>query len=239
MTKLEVIQKTAQHVVSAISSAIGVDVAMIDEDFKLIATSKIFLEKRGRKTNKNYLRGVFKRGVVIVSNPGFNKLCKGCDCEGNCPETAEVDRAIRYSDQIIGSILMDAYTQAGREKLLNNTSELLEFLGEMANLLCNEIRLNEILAKETVVKRHLETTVNFINDGIITIDEKGKINQINDQAANILKINKKLVMGRHIQDFIPFNYISPIMDERIPIRSQEILISTPRNIQKLTYDFFC
>lgn len=233
MTKLEVIQKTAQHVVSAISSAIGVDVAMFDQDFKLIATSKTFLKKRGRKTNKNYLRGVFKRDVVIVSNPGINELCKGCECEGNCPETAEVDRTIRYNDQIIGVITMVVYTQAGREKLLNNTSELLEFLGEMANLLCNEIRLYEALEKETVVKRHLETTVNFINDGIITIDEKGKINQINDQAANILKINKKLVMGRRLQNFLPFNYIFPILNDRKPIRGQEILLSTPQNIHCL------
>ena len=209
MTKLEAIQKTAQHVVSAISSAIGVDVAMIDNDFRLIATSKTFLKKRGRKTNKNYLERVFQRDVAIVSNPGFSELCKGCEFEGNCPETAEVDRTIRYKDQIIGVISMITYTQAGREKLLNNTSELLEFLGEMANLLCNEIRLNETLAKETITKRHLETTVNFINNGIITIDERGKINQINDQAANILKINKKLVMGRNLQNFLPFQLYIP------------------------------
>lgn len=233
MTKLEIIQKTAQHVVSAISSAIGVDVAMFDQDFKVIATSKTFFNKRGRKANKNYLKGVFKRDVVIVSNPGFNELCKGCECEGNCPETAEVDRTIRYNDQIIGVITMTTYTQAGKEKLLNNTSELLEFLGEMANLLCNEIKLNETLEKETVVKRHLETTVNFINDGIITIDEKGKINQINDQAANILRINKKLSLGRQLQNFLPFNYVSPIINEKKPIRGQEILISTPRNIHCL------
>ena len=230
MPKLNVIQKTAQHVVSAISSAIGVDVAMFDTDFRLIATSKTFLEKRGLNFNKNYIRNVFQRDIAIVSNPGFDILCKGCEWEGNCPETAEVDRTIRYNDQNIGVISMVTYTQAGREKLLNNTHELLEFLGEMANLLCNEIRLIETLDKERVVKRHLETTINFVNNGIITIDENGKINQINDQAANILKINKKLVMGKSLQDFLPFNYVSPIIRERKPIRGQEVLLTKPRNI---------
>ena len=186
MTQLRAIQETAQHVVSAIAAAMGVDVGMIDTQFNLIATSKTFLEKRGTDINQNFVAGVFNQEVFVLPNPGYNKLCAGCRYEGNCPETAEVLRVIRYNQEIIGVILMIAYTQSQKEKLLNHTAELLEFIGDMANLLCNEIKLKEIIEKEKVLKSHLETTINFANNGMITITETGIITQINDRAAQTL-----------------------------------------------------
>lgn len=230
MKKLKAIQKTSQHVVSAISAAIGVDVAMIDDEFNTIATSKTFFQKRGRKTNQHYLEGVFKRDVVIVSNPGFNELCNGCDCEGNCPETAEIDHTIRYKDQIIGCISMVTYTQSGREILLNNTTEMLNFLNEMIHLLCNEIQLYDAYESLNAVKQHLQTTISFVSYGIITVDENGIIKQINNNAANILKINKKLYLDRKLHDILPYSFIASIIRDKKTIRSQECQLSRPHHI---------
>ena len=39
----------------------GVDVAIFDRNYNLVATSKTFLEQRGSDLNKHFLEGVFER----------------------------------------------------------------------------------------------------------------------------------------------------------------------------------
>ena len=227
MGKLRSIQDVAQHVVSAIAAAMGVDVAIIDEDYNLVATSRTFLEKRGTDINKKFIRGVIEREVFVLPNPGHNRLCEGCHYEGNCPETAEVLRTIQYEGRVIGVMLMIAYTQAQKEKILNNTSELLDFLREMANLTCNEIKLREVLDKEKVIRRHLETTINFADNGIVAVNRKGEIIQINNQAAEILKLDRKDAMGMRLQDLLPYNDFRSLVEEGRRIKRREVVSSSP------------
>lgn len=61
--------------------------------------------------NRNFLRQVLEKDLVVVPNPGFHFLCKGCENEGNCPETSEVLRTIQYEGQTIGVIILITYTQ--------------------------------------------------------------------------------------------------------------------------------
>lgn len=233
MTKLRMIQKTAQHVVSAIAAAMGVDVAMIDTEYGLVATSKTFLEKRGTDMNKTFLEGVFARGTVVVPNPGHNELCAGCRYQGNCPETAEVHHTIRYNDKNIGVLFLVAYTQAQREILLNNTTGLLEFIGQMASLLCNEIRLQEMLEKEKVIKSQMESTIDFVDNGIITVNREGGITQINARAANILKVERSTVLGSKLESFLPYHHYAALIEHGQPIRGREIMTSSPEKLHCL------
>lgn len=230
MTSIEQIQETAQHVVTAIAAAMGVDVAIIDTEFKLAATSRTFLEKRGENINRNFVKGVFKKGVMVLPNPGYNELCRGCHYQGNCPETAEVLHTIMYDGAVIGVILMVAYTRAQKEKLLNNTSELLEFLGKMANLIANEIKLQKTLEQEKVIKSHLETTVNLIDNGIVTINREGVIKQINAKARKLLKAEKKDVLGIMLQRYLPAQYLRPVIARGESIKRREIFLASPAGI---------
>jgi len=233
MTKIKRIKNTAKHVVIAISAAIGVEVALIDSDFKLIATSKTFLGKKSIKMNKTYLKKVYEKGIVVLSNPGYHEFCKGCECEGKCPQTAEVDHTIVFEGEIIGVILMVAYTSEQRDRLLNHTNELLEFLGEMANLLCNEIKLQELLRQETMLKSHLETTINFVDSGIITTNRVGSIAQINSQAAKILNVKKSHALGMNLQDILSDDGIKQLLDKGDVIKEQEFLSGTKDTIHCL------
>ncbi len=219
MTKLGQIKKTAQYVVSAIASAMEMDVAFIDENFNLVATSKTFLKKRGTNINKEFVRGVIKNKVMILSNPGFNELCKGCVYEGNCPETAELIRTIEYDNKIIGVILMIAYTQKQKDKLLGNTDGLLDFIGEMASLVCNEIKLNQLLKKEKIIQNQLNALINFMDTGIITIDAKGVITQVNAHANELLRL-KEEATTQLLENYLSKNDFLPLLDGKIIVRQE-------------------
>jgi transcriptional regulator with PAS, ATPase and Fis domain len=233
MSKLRLIESTSQHVVSAIETAMGVDVGIIDTNFKLIAKSKTFLEKRGTDINAKFVKQILDKKAVIVPNPGFNKFCKGCSREGNCPETAEVLRTIRYNGETIGVILIVAYTETQKEKIISNSTGLLEFIKELSKLLCNEIRLKDHIAKEKVLRSHLETTIDFMDNGIISINKAGIITQINDHAAKILKVNKFSILGKNLDGLMPYHFFSSLIEEGRAIRKQEIMVSTPNRIHLL------
>ncbi len=233
MGKLQSIQSVAQHVVSAIAAAMGVDVAMIDDDCQLVATSKTFLEKRGTDINRSFIRSVITRDVFVLPNPGYNQLCAGCHYEGNCPETAEVLHTIRYGGKVIGVMLMVAYTQSQKEKILNNTAELLEFLREMANLTCNEIRLRETLEKERVTRQHLETTIRFADNGIVAIDRRGRIIELNNRAAEILGLRRQSAMGTRLQRIIPHQVLRDLVENGTGVKRQEVVGAGPKPLHLL------
>jgi len=228
MTKLRLIAQTSQHVVSAIETAMGVDVGIIDRQFQLIAKSKTFMEKRGTDINTNFVKKILDKETFILLDPGHNKLCKGCPRYGNCVETAEVLRTIRYKGETIGVILIVAYTEIQKEKLISNATGLLEFIKELSNLLCNEIRLHEVIAKEKVIKSHLETTINFMDKGVITINKESRITQINDRAANILKLQSASVLGKNLNELFSYHTFSPLLEEGKSISRREIMTSSPK-----------
>lgn len=230
---LQNIQDTAQQVVTAIAAAMGVDVAIFDRKYNLIATSKTFLEQRGSDLNRNFLDGVFKMGSVVVTNPGNHFLCKGCLNENKCPETAEVLRVIRYEGQDIGVIALITFTQTQREKILSNTSALMEFLEKMANLICSKIKATEALEKETILKMHLESTINLVSNGIFTIDRFGIITQINRSALKILKYNEASALGNKLQNILPYSEFRGLLEKGHPINRKEIFIESPRKIHCL------
>jgi PAS domain S-box-containing protein len=230
MTLLQNIQETAQQVVSAIAAAMGVDVAIFDRNYNLIATSKTFLEQRGSDLNKHFLEGVFERGSVLVADPGNHFLCKGCINEGNCPETSEVLRVIEYEGRAIGAIALITFTQTQREKILSNTSALMEFLEKMADLICSKIKETEIFEKEKILKRQLETTINLVSNGIFTIDKNGTITQINRSALKILRISEASALGNKLQNIVPYSEFKQVLERGTPIHRKEMIIESPRKI---------
>ncbi len=231
---LRAIQNTTQHVVSAISSAMGVDVAIIDTDFRIVATSKTFLETRGTDVNSDFIRHVYRIGTAVITNPGDHEFCRGCSYEGNCPETAEVIKVIEQDGTRYGVLLMVAYTRAQKEKILNQTSELLAFIGSMASLIFGEIQLQKSLKKESIVKQQLETTINSVDHGIIAIDKSGCITQINRQAKLILHISgKELANARHLRHYLPYQLIRQALQQGLKLEQCEFHTRHPDRIHCL------
>ena len=169
----------------------------------------------------------------MLPNPGHNALCAGCRYAGNCPETAEVLRTIRYEGEIVGVVLMVTYTQSQKETLLGNTTALLEFIGEMANLICNEIKLNETIEQEKVVRRQMETTINFVNNGIIAVDREGRVTQSNKKAAEILKTDRQSLMGQNIRERLPEAAVALLLDQGQTIKRMEVHNVAPPGIHYL------
>ena len=221
-SELMLIRDTVQHVVSAISAVLGVEVAIIGNNFELVATSKTFLETRGNEVNATFIKNVYRKGVAVIPNPGMHEFCVGCKHEGNCPETAEVLRVIEHDGKRYGVILLAAYTASQKEKLLNSTGELLEFISEMTNLIYNEILLQKTFETEKLMKHQLETTMNFVDTGIITVNQKGRVRQINNKARELTGAKPNGNKGVLINHLLPRTLVDQLLIEGKKITRCEV-----------------
>ncbi len=230
---LREIQDSVQHVVSAIAAVLDVDVAVITDDFKLLATSRTFKETRGTDINEKFIKEVYRKGFAVIPNPGEHEFCEGCRLFGKCPETAEVVWVIESEGIRYGVMLLVAYTNGQKEKLLNNTREILDFISEMTKLIKNELLLQESLTKETLLARQFATTLDFINSGIINIDKNGIITHINQQAQSLLGMKCQQTSNCQIHEYLPEILVRQILEGNVSLKNCEVKTISPRNLHCL------
>ncbi len=217
MSKLRNIQDSARHTVAAISAALGVEVAIMDADSALIASSKGYVEAKVKDSeeiyepHKPFIDAVMTEKTVVCKSPGHFIYCQGCRLEGQCPETAEVLCAIEMDGTVIGVISMVAFDEEQRYRLIGKIDPLLEFIHEMAQMLVSKIREKEHTEWVKQINSLIETTLDSINDGIITFDNTGKITHANKVASQLLKVSNdkllscfidQIVTGKNIVEFI-------------------------------------
>ncbi|HHW45213.1 PAS domain-containing protein [Desulfofundulus thermobenzoicus] len=225
ISRLMKIKDSAQHAAIAIAAALGVEVAVIDTDCILVATSKGYVEGKGAQIHRPYIETVLKEKVIICHNPGNFPLCAGCRFEGNCPEKAEVLCAIDMDGEMIGVITMIAFNNEQRNKLLENTGPLLEFIREMGELLIGKIREREAMERMTEAHRLIETTLDSVNDGIITFDWKGKVTHANKVACRLLGVKSASLVGAFIDNLLPGKNLLETVRSGRTIQRQEYISS--------------
>ncbi|MHC1759243.1 MAG: sigma-54 interaction domain-containing protein [Negativicutes bacterium] len=233
MSKLGNIQDSARHTVAAISAALGVEVAIIDADSTFIASSKGYIEAKVQepeeiyKPHKPFIDAVITEKTIVCKSPGYFSYCQGCRLEGQCPETAEVLCAIEMDDKVIGVISMVAFDEEQRYRLLGKIDTLLEFIHEMAQMLVSKIREKEHTEWVRQVNSLIETTLDSINDGIITFDNSGVITHTNKVASQLLKVPNDKLLSYHIDQIVTGKNIVDFIRLGNSIRHQEYIFQGP------------
>jgi len=72
--------------------------------------------------------------------------------------------------------------------------------------------------------------IDAASDGIIAVDEDGHITTINAMAANMLKLDREAVAGRHITKFIPNSPIEQVLQTQKPIHDRLTRIGKDRYV---------
>ena len=94
---------------------------------------------------------------------------------------------------------------------------------------------------ELIVKQNLQSAiVEAVNDGMIIIDNNGIITYMNNDAADILYINRTISIGKHISDILNFSpIIIDVLKTGIGFIDKEIIVKNPNGsiirLQKTTY----
>ena len=228
MTRLAAIKDSAQQAATAIAAALGMEVAIMDAAANLVASSDGYVNVRGSDQYKPYIEAVMRERTIICKSPGRFIYCVGCRLEGKCPLNAEVHCTIDFDGEAIGVIGILAVNEEQRYRLLGKVDSLLEFIHEMSQMMVGKIREKEHIERMLQVNSLIKTTLDSINDGIITFDRDGIITHANEVACRLLKFENNKLVGKYIDKILTGNNIVDFIRAGNTLHHQEhILPGTP------------
>lgn len=204
MTKLQAIQNTVQEVAEAISAAIGVETEIVDIEMNIVAGTGRYYRKIGQIEEGGNLNSGEIYGIVlstgneyIIEDALTDPIYLGV--EG---ELAEICCPIKIDDQVIGLIGLVAFNESQKTTLLQKPHDLLNFTKKMAALLASKVLEVEFSEK-------LETIVESIHEGILSVDQNGIIDSCNRMAEKLIGKRRKELIGKNLRELWSD---SPIMD---------------------------
>ncbi len=216
LSKLRAIQTDAQVIAEAISAIIELETVIVDETLIVVAGTGRFKKRVGFKEEGGDLHAGYVYGRVIIegqaeivedapNDPRYDpSVLKGTTCE-----LAEICCPIIGHGKALGVIGLVAVTEDQRQYLLSRKHQFLEFVLRMAQLLASNAIEAEALQNNTIVTNQLRTIIESIDNAMLSVDQHGTIVHCNQIGADLIRRNKRNIIGRHIARIWPG---SPILD---------------------------
>lgn len=219
MSKLECIKEYVQKICEAISEVLLIDVEVVDDNLFRIAGTGYYKNYIGQNLRDSetegtgshvyqYILDTGKR--CIIEDPGKHELCKKCPKYNKCVETAEISIPINYKNQIIGVIGLIGFNNEQRERMLLNIDSNLKFIDRMADIIITKINEKELSNKERLIRKELENIIDCIDQGLIAVDNTGKITHFNKAAEKYFDYSADKVIGRPITEFTKSSHLLKI-----------------------------
>jgi len=207
---LKKIQQTAQQVAEAISAAIQFETEIVDDEMTIIAGTgkykeRINTKEEGGEIEAGYLYGrvIRHNRSYIVENARQDPSYDPSFLTGQTEEWGEVCTPIHYNGNVIGVIGLIAFNETQHRSLIANKVSLLTFLQRMSELLSSKIAELEALENWKKTTHQLEVLIESIHEGILAIDEKGRITTCNQTAEELIQIKKEDLIGTSLETIWP------------------------------------
>ncbi|MGI6129330.1 MAG: sigma-54 interaction domain-containing protein [bacterium] len=192
MLELGAIEDTVQQVAEAIAAVLELDVSIIDRRYVRLGATGLYAGVRFSSAARNSL---FDE-IMQTGEPGYigdsrdSELCRRCQARSFCQELATLGQPIFCRGQVVGVIGVVAFTADQRQRLKEQSEQLLNFLSRMANLLGSKLLLTEALQEEE--RRNREFKENHISSSshspITLTDIIGQAASLNRAKAVAAKV---------------------------------------------------
>ncbi|SDL29790.1 sigma-54 interaction domain-containing protein [Natronincola ferrireducens] len=206
MSYLRLVQDKIQDLSEAVSSALNIEVTVVDENLVRIAGTGDFYHTINENSPENSLFA----DVLISGEPRINiikkdnDICKSCKNFIGCNEKRNITYPIKVENKTIGVVSFASFNLE-QDKLMNEkTQQFVGMLKHIAEMIEQEIVSIKGINKLKVSSAEINEIINCINMGIIIIDSNQHITQINKKAINLLEINfsDKRVIDKNIVKII-------------------------------------
>ncbi|KJS23231.1 MAG: hypothetical protein VR72_02225 [Clostridiaceae bacterium BRH_c20a] len=215
MSYLSESREDIQKIADAIAAVLDIEVIIYDNDLVVVATTGGGVHNSiGQKVRGYVIKEAMEKKCVIVNDrPGYHDLCQPCHLCGTCPEQANINCPIILNNQVLGVIGLTAFSESQRESLLRNLPGLQTFLEKISDLVKSKLAEHELVQQLSALVNKLENILDCVNEGLIAVDNNGKVLQYNKTAAKLFEVYYSQSDTTKIEDIIA----------NIPIK--EVLIS--------------
>lgn len=225
MLEVQEIKSIARKVVKATSKILqDVEVVIVDGHGQYMAIDDTYILRKGSREWKPYIDEIIRREEpVIIDNPGFCELCKGCKNEGKCPQKLEITVPFNVDQKFTGYMSIITFSEVMRQKYLEKKDQIIDYLNIMVDLIVSagQEHITKQLSDEML--QELRIIMQSMNYCVVTCDNKGFIKYVNDEFSKFIGMQGSM-KNVLITELLESKVISKIIKEGKEIEEQETAI---------------
>ena len=234
MVELMAVKDYAQQIAEAIATVVKIDVEIADHNLMRIAGTGRYYKGVGLSMDRQgyVYQEVLRTGhQFVIETPGNHPLCAPCKARGNCSEKYEVVSPINVDDKAMGAIGLICFTEAQAKLIQENQQSYLIFLTKMAETIALKMKEQEFLAGLVSANHYLNSIIDCLEEGLITVDLDGNVLHYNQSAKRLFSANL-LTPRSHLKNLFNAQIVSDILsvgnniDEVI---EREVHVETKKN----------
>ncbi len=204
------IKDIASKFAETIANILDTDVMIIDNECNRIANTFQYINGPTPITRYSMLGEVLHTGnVVAVRDKTTFKHCKNCPEIDECIISGLVSVPIYFEKEIVGAIALLVPLQK-TSPIFENLEISINFLERMSELLSSKLKNIDDYNKLNLIKKERETIIDVIEDGLVFINNEGKIVHYNHQFESYFKNDRK-IEGEYIKKIINHPLIHQII----------------------------
>ncbi len=234
MVELMAVKDYAQQIAEAIATVVKIDVEIADRNLVRIAGTGRYHKGVGLSMDRQgyVYQEVLRTGhQFVIETPGNHPLCAPCKARGNCSEKYEVVSPINLDDKAVGAIGLVCFTEAQAKLIQENQQSYLIFLTKMAETIALKMKEQEFLAGLVSANHYLNSIIDCLEEGLITVDLDGSVLHFNQAAKRLFSANL-LTPRSHLKNLFTDQIVTDILkvgsnaDEVI---EREVHVETKKN----------
>lgn len=191
-------QDVAIQIANTISVILQADVEIIDKNHMRVAGTGYFknMVNMSNAGDGHAYKKVLQDGErLIVSNPGEDPECRGCEKRRECGVLLEIGLPVRLDQEIEGVIGITCWTEERLKFFMDNMKAFMYFLEQMAELVGGKLKERISLQNSISAGKMFRVLLRQIRKGVILLDSTDRIIQINEIARKELKLDDS-ALGR-------------------------------------------
>lgn len=203
--ELSHIEDTVMQVADAITAAIGIETEIVDDKLKIIGGTGRYAAKLGTYEEDGDLDSPYIYAEILRSGIEYVCLDIAEDVMYYSPkeeELAEIACPIKMGTETLGIIGLIAFTEEQRSRMKAGRDSLLNFLRRMSELISGKL-------VEAQSSRKLAALLESMPDGLVAVDNEGRIFSCNFAAEQLFGRSRDELTGRDIVDMFPENELTP------------------------------
>jgi transcriptional regulator with PAS, ATPase and Fis domain len=220
------IQPTVIKYADVIAQIIKVDVEIMDNNFKRIASTGEYenlVNSSMVNDGRVYKTVIETKSLHIVKNPGEDEFCIECPKSSNCLEKCEICTPIILNDEVIGVIGLICFKDEQKDYLMANLDTFINFIQQISEFI--SAKAYEVKESEQILKRIslLNKVVDKLEQGVIVLDKNNCISQINKCAYKMLGIEN--YSGKKVKFRPTENYYLDHMEYEFEIDNKQYFLN--------------
>ncbi len=225
---LKEIAEPIQQIAEAIAAVLKLEVTVVDENLERVAGTGEYRSLVGQFVPQGsaFDRVLATGEMAVVTQPRASEFCTQCSNRDGCVEAAHVCCPIQANGRVIGVIGLIAFDEEQRRRLLLERQCYLDFAARMSELIESKIQELETLRQLVRAGEQLRGIVESVHDGILAIDDSGRVICCNSAAERILQISRERLVGRHLGEVVPRAPLLEVLRTGKGFANREVMLET-------------